>query len=1086
MRTVANVFLTTRQMGEAEAIYRLNPSLLLKNSNIACQWVSLGQKKDRSSRWVKATEDQLLAGVKAVELEGHEGLFVEQQDLWSKYLRRPDCLEEISFAQFAKMYRSYSSKKKGEDEDDLYESDDDLQNHECDEEMSDEEKFNFIMTYKDESRRRPLRHIIELKNPQPGECSLMKKRRFPAALRFQKVKEGNNPENYMLNELMLYRPQRNEIEIDKVLELYEEKYNGERKIDLVKNQVMEYLESIEEARYFVDLAKDKLDLEETSIKLDPQKEQDNADCSEEEVDEEEAQQEDMLYGHLNPENVDIKDDSSKHGFHKRIEIPDDSVLKESTRNLDEYQREVLNTAVKFAKDLVKARKFPNKPPNSPLLMVHGGAGAGKSTVIKTVSHWVQKILKQSGDSADHPYVVRTAFCGTAAASIDGQTLHSAFGFSFNNKFYSLSDKSRDQRRTILKNLKLVIIDEISMVKSDLLYQIDLRLQEISEKIGIPFGGIGLMVFGDMMQLKPCMGRYIFQNPLNEDFLTTHRIDSRWSMFSSILLEKNHRQGKDKQYADLLNRVRIEDHTEEDLELLETRVRQKGHKDLKEVDIYITGKRKECAKANLLYIVRLPGPMIKLRAIHDHPLRKNYKGRVDTRDGTVGDTGFMDQLILKQNANVMIIYNINTLDSLTNGQIGVLVDATKLQDGQVNMLIIRLNNPNAGQENRKQNPELARKYPDCVFIERMKHTYNLRRHDGNVGSTVSIIQFPVRLAHGVTAHKIQGQTIEAPRKVALDLQSVFDPAQAYVMLSRVQSMDQIYIVGKLDSKKLYMNEAAKSELQRLHNISLNSNPTPWGRNDKILKVASLNIAGLNAHFEDLLNDHKLLKADILQLQETSLDENSDTSKFSIPEFMESSFTNHGKGKGGAVYSKLMTKSYEWNSDNTKQVMKTKYEKIEVINVYRSSTGQKKDLIEKLKQIINPKKLTIITGDFNLCAREEKTNKVSVFLEEMGFSQLVDKATHIQGRIIDHIYINSIQVVLDFERYSPYYSDHDALLVSLNIQVILKYPIKLVNIYFRSQLMMRRLLAMLSQRKRLKVLKGTVQHDNNSLSVILFRI
>ena len=103
MKTVANVFLTTRQMGEAEAIYRLNPSLLLKNSNIACQWVSLGQKKDRSSRWTKATEEQLLAGVKAVELEGHEGLFVEQQDMWSKYLRRPNSLAEICFAQFSKV-----------------------------------------------------------------------------------------------------------------------------------------------------------------------------------------------------------------------------------------------------------------------------------------------------------------------------------------------------------------------------------------------------------------------------------------------------------------------------------------------------------------------------------------------------------------------------------------------------------------------------------------------------------------------------------------------------------------------------------------------------------------------------------------------------------------------------------------------------------------------------------------------------------------------------------------------------------------------------------------------------------------------
>ena len=1062
MKTVANVFLTTRQMGEAEAIYRLNPNLLLKNSNIACQWVSLGQKKDRSSRWVKATEEQLLAGVKAVQLENHDGLFIEQPGMWSKYLRRPDSLEEISFAQFAKMYRSYGSKNNSEDEDELEDSDEEFPIEDSDE-VSDEDKFNFIMTYKDEIKRKPLRRIIKLKNPQPGECSMMRKRTFPAALRFQKVKEENSPDKFMLHELMLYSPQRDEIEIDKVLELYLEQYNGKRKVDIVKNQVMEFLESVEEARYLVDLAKNNMDLEETGLKLDPQKEQDNADCSEEEIDEEEAQEEAQLYGHLNPEHVDIKEESSKHGFHKRIEIPDDSVLKETTRNLDEYQREVLNIAIKYSKDLVKARKFPNKPPNSPLLMVHGGAGAGKSFVIKSVSHWVKKILKQSGDSADHPYVVRTAFCGTAAANIEGQTLHSAFGFSFDNKFYSLSDKSRDQRRDIMKNLKLVIIDEISMVKSDLLYQIDLRLQEISERVGIPFGGIGVIVFGDMMQLKPCMGRYIFQDPLNQDFITTHRIDSRWNKFSSVILEKNHRQGKDKQYADLLNRVRIETHTEEDLELLETRVRPKGHKDLKEVDIYITGKRKECAKANLLYIVRLSGSMLKLRAIHDHPLRKNYKGRVDSRDGTVGDTGFMDQLILKENAKVMIIYNINTLDSLTNGQIGVLVDATKSQDDKVNMLIIKLNNPKAGQENRKQNPELAKKYPNCVFIERIKHTYSLRKNSGNVGSSVSIIQFPVRLAHGVTAHKIQGQTIEAPRKVALDLSTVFDPAQAYVMLSRVQSLDQIYIVGKLESKKLYMNESAKSELQRLHKISLNSNPTPWGRNTRNLKIASLNIAGLKAHFEDLLYDHKILKADILQLQETSLDENSDTSNFSIPEFMESGFVNHGRGKGGAVYSKLMAKSYEWNSDNTKQVMKTKYEKIEVINVYRSSTGQKKDLIEKLKQVINPKKLTIITGEFNLCAGEEKTNKVSVFLEQIGFSQLVDKATHIQGRIIDHIYINSTKAVLDIERYSPYYSDHDALLVTLNIQVILKYPNELVNIYFRSQLMMRSLIDMLSQRK-----------------------
>ena len=107
----------------------------------------------------------------------------------------------------------------------------------------------------------------------------------------------------------------------------------------------------------------------------------------------------------------------------------------------------------------------------------------------------------------------------------------------------------------MKNLQVVIIDEISMVKVDMLYQLDLRLQEIKEKIGTPFGGVSILAFGDMMQLKPCLGRYIFEEPQNEDFKTTHRLAPRWQMFSSVLLEKNHRQGKDKEYADLLNRIR---------------------------------------------------------------------------------------------------------------------------------------------------------------------------------------------------------------------------------------------------------------------------------------------------------------------------------------------------------------------------------------------------------------------------------------------------------------------------------------------------------------------------------------------------
>ena len=122
-------------------------------------------------------------------------------------------------------------------------------------------------------------------------------------------------------------------------------------------------------------------------------------------------------------------------------------------------------------------------------------------------------------------MIKTAFTGAAASLIEGMTLHSAFGFEFGNKHYSLSDKIRDARKNSLKNLKVLIIDEISMVKADMLYQLDLRLQEIKEKNGVPFGGVSIFCFGDIMQLQPVCGKYIFDRPSNPSFYLTFELDS---------------------------------------------------------------------------------------------------------------------------------------------------------------------------------------------------------------------------------------------------------------------------------------------------------------------------------------------------------------------------------------------------------------------------------------------------------------------------------------------------------------------------------------------------------------------------------
>ena len=151
---------------------------------------------------------------------------------------------------------------------------------------------------------------------------------------------------------------------------------------------------------------------------------------------------------------------------------------------------------------------------------------------------------------------------------------------------------------------------------------------------------------------------------------------------------------------------------------------------------------------------------------------------------------------------------------------------------------------------------------------MSNQYTLRKKSGDAGSTATLIQFPVKLAFAVTAHKIQGQTIPWPMSVVLDIQSIFDDAQAHVMLSRAQRLQQVYILKKLDKSKIRTNYMALKELERLKEISMNENPTPWQRQKpNTVKVVSLNCAGLQPHFNDIIADNHIMKANIIQLIET---------------------------------------------------------------------------------------------------------------------------------------------------------------------------------------------------------------------------
>ena len=340
-------------------------------SNVTCQFVQTCPKEERSVMWKKATEEQLNSGLKVSKLDKKEGYWFQQPDLWSKYLRRPAELEEMCFAQFARMYKSLSKEKETFEEDD---DGDDVENIEeltyKHEDGDDDIKFHYVLTYR--GLQKPLPAHILLMNTCLGEVSCMTKRTHPAALRFHKVKQDTDPRRFMLMEVMLYYPLRDEVKEDDIEILYEDKEGEKRKVDLVKRHVMPYLEDIQEARYYVDQLQRELEIdlkEAAAVMLDPAGEQDNKDCEEEGNDEHED------YQFCNPEDLTNNEEAfSDRPVFRTVELLDIEELKEKTRSLDENQKEVLNKVIKYGKDIVKSRKSGAPPPLAPLLMVHGGAG----------------------------------------------------------------------------------------------------------------------------------------------------------------------------------------------------------------------------------------------------------------------------------------------------------------------------------------------------------------------------------------------------------------------------------------------------------------------------------------------------------------------------------------------------------------------------------------------------------------------------------------------------------------------------------------------------------------------------------------
>ena len=140
-------------------------------------------------------------------------------------------------------------------------------------------------------------------------------------------------------------------------------------------------------------------------------------------------------------------------------------------------------------------------------------------------------------------------------------------------------------------------------------------------------------------------------------------------------------------------------------------------------------------------------------------------------------------------------------------------------------------------------------------------------------------------------------------------------------------------------------------------------------------------------------------------------------------------NISNGRGIASFLKDKPGRRETIEDQNMQIEKLSVKNVDIIQVYRSSNGRKRNLIENIASILNHKMMTLIIGDLNICSKSEPEDEVIQFLITNGFRSLMLEPTQISGRSIDHCYISKNAKVAEIMRYSPYYSDHDALLVTL---------------------------------------------------------
>ena len=454
------------------------------------------------------------------------------------------------------------------------------------------------------------------------------------------------------------------------------------------------------------------------------------------------------------------------------------------------QTDSTNTIFKLAADFVNN--------TSRHVFLTGKAGTGKTTFLKYIKENTRK----------HTAVI--APTGVAAINAGGVTMHSFFQLPFGPyipghqqgfKTYNdnVSDRSslfknirfNAEKRTLLQELELLIIDEVSMVRADMLDAMDAILRHFRKNLYQPFGGVQVLYIGDMYQLPPVVpdNEWDILSPYYESpfFFSAKAIAEAPPLY--IELKKIYRQNE-QVFIDVLNRIRNNRVSEEDLELLNNRFLPGFTAPKEEKYITLSTHNKKADAINWAELERLPGKAI------------TFNGTIS---GDFSEKALPTEmsLQLKEGAQVMFIKNDSGTDrKFFNGKLATI---KKISADEI---IVRAYNNDEELTVEKETWRNIRYY-----LSRESN----RIEEEELGS---FTQYPIRLAWAITIHKSQGLTFE---KAVIDAGGSFAAGQVYVALSRCTSLHGVVLLSKLYPSAIATDErviafarreAAADELQQV--------------------------------------------------------------------------------------------------------------------------------------------------------------------------------------------------------------------------------------------------------------------------------